>query len=1101
MSDAEPEGGRTVDRQEPTPGDVGGAGTAPGDRSPDRTTPTYWRSVERLLESPALPGSLSANSLSAGSLSDSPAPEPEFPPGADQPPDGVTRRAMLGLMGASFGLAGLTACRRPVEHIVPYVEGPEGLLPGVPERYATTLAFGTDVYGVVVESHEGRPTKVEGNRLHPASRGASSAWLQASILDLYDPDRSRSVLRRGATPGTENGAAPGHEPSTWEAFAGFWAELAAEGAAPGGRGLAVLSESFASPTTARLARRFAERFPEARLAIWEPAGDETLFAGIEKATGTARRPVLHLERAKTVLALDADLLLTEGGALASARGFAAGRRAGLSDGDGAAGAEMNRLYAVESALSVTGANADHRIALPSHRIGAFAAALARRLGVSPTSSNVPEGGGEDLPEPVRARLDLIARDLEETGPDALVTAGRRQPPEVHALVHRINDHLGAVGRTVTLHDPADVGWGRTTELAELAAALRAGTVQTLVILGGNPAYDAPGAVDFAGAMAAATHTVHLSDRLDETSRLAEWHLPRAHALEAWGDARAADGTASVAQPLVAPLFGGRSTLELLAMLAGEEEWQGAAQVRRTWGAEAPGPAWRRVLHDGVAGEAVGPAPGAPITVHRPETIATLAPGTDPANPTAASRTGATSAPFAQAAETAGGLELVLLVSPSVRAGRYANNAWLQEQPDPLTRLTWDNAALVSPATARELNVETGDVVRLTVENRSLDAPVWVAPGQADGSVAIELGFGRTAAGRVGDGVGVDANPLRPSSGVLFMTGVAAEPTGRRAELAQTQEHWSMEGRELVREASLAEYRERPDFAHHEHDPPIAVAGPAPLPGEGGSLWQEPSYDAGHQWGMAIDLASCIGCGACATACQAENNVPVVGKEQVSRGREMHWLRVDRYYAGDLETPQVVFQAVPCMHCENAPCEQVCPVAATVHDDEGLNAMVYNRCIGTRYCSNNCPYKVRRFNFFNYTKNTPELVKLAMNPDVTVRSRGVMEKCTYCVQRINRGKVGAKLEGRALADGEIETACQQACPAEAIVFGDLADPESRVSRAKRGPRSYALLAELNNQPRTTYLAKVRNPNPAWPHFGADARGGSEDASGSHTGEGA
>jgi len=444
---------------------------------------------------------------------------------------------------------------------------------------------------------------------------------------------------------------------------------------------------------------------------------------------------------------------------------------------------------------------------------------------------------------------------------------------------------------------------------------------------------------------------------------------------------------------------------------------------------------------------------------------------------------------------------VLLVSPSVRAGRFANNAWLQEQPDPLTRLTWDNAALVSPATARELGVETGDVVRLSAHGLAVEAPVWVAPGQADGSVAIELGFGRTAAGRVGDGVGVDANPLRPSSGVLFVTGVAVEPTGRRAELAQTQEHWSMEGRELVREASLAEYRERPDFAHHEHDPPIAVAGPAPALGsvgaQGGSLWQEPSYDAGHQWGMAIDLASCIGCGACTTACQAENNVPVVGKEQVSRGREMHWLRVDRYYAGDLETPRVVFQAVPCMHCENAPCEQVCPVAATVHDDEGLNAMVYNRCIGTRYCSNNCPYKVRRFNFFNYTKDTPELVKLAMNPDVTVRSRGVMEKCTYCVQRINRGKVGAKLEGRALADGDVETACQQACPAEAIVFGDLADPESRVSRAKRSARSYALLAELNNQPRTTYLAKVRNPNPAWPSTGETA----EAADRAHTGEGA
>ncbi|MGD2114912.1 MAG: Fe-S-cluster-containing hydrogenase [Acidobacteriota bacterium] len=1057
----------------------------------DRTTTSYWRSVERLLDSPALePGTEEEGRPGASRAQ---APSPEFPAGADEAPDGVTRRTMLGLMGASFGLAGMTACRRPVEHIVPYVDAPEGVLPGVAERYATTLTFGTEAYGAVVESHEGRPTKVEGNDLHPGSRGASSAWMQATVLDLYDPDRSRSVMHRasaesgadgeggpsagggshGGAGAAEDRGGSGHEPSDWDAFAAFWSEASSEDRAPAGRGLAVLTESFASPTMARLARRFAERYPEARLAVHDPVGDENRFAGIEAATGTARRPVLHLERATTVLALDADLLLTESDALAAARGFAAGRRAGLGEANGDGGS-MNRLYAVESALSLTGANADHRVALPSSRIGAFAAALAERLGVA----EIPDGLAGPLPEEARARLDLIADDLRAAGPDALVAAGRRQPPAVHALVHAVNQALGAVGRTVTLHDLADVGWGRVADLAELAQAMTSGTVDTLVILGGNPVYDAPGAAGFAEALRATPHTVHLSDRLDETSRLCEWHLPRAHALEAWGDARAADGTPSVAQPLIAPLFGGRSALEVLAMLAGEETWQGATQVQRTWGVEPsapgedparPGSPWRRVLHDGVAtaesAPELAPEPGPPVTVRRPETVATQAePGA------------------AGAGADGSDLELVFLVSPSVREGRFANNAWLQEAPDPLTRITWDNAALVSPATAGELGIETGDVVRLRVESgeesREIEIPAWVSPGQADRSVAVELGFGRTAAGRVGDRVGVDAYPLRGLADALFATGVTAEPTGRRAELVQTQEHWEMEGRGLVREASLGEYREHPEFARGEHDPPLAGTGPE----ESGSLWREPndgSDGESHQWGMVIDLASCIGCGACVTACQAENNVPVVGKEQVSRGREMQWLRVDRYYSGEASDPRVVFQTVPCMHCENAPCEQVCPVAATVHDDEGLNAMVYNRCIGTRYCSNNCPYKVRRFNFFNYTNETPELVKLAMNPDVTVRSRGVMEKCTYCVQRINEGKAESRKRGRPLADGDVTTACQQACPAEAIVFGDLADETSRVHRAKRDPRGYALLAELNNQPRTTYLAKVRNPNPEWP----------------------
>ncbi len=559
------------------------------------------------------------------------------------------------------------------------------------------------------------------------------------------------------------------------------------------------------------------------------------------------------------------------------------------------------------------------------------------------------------------------------------------------------------------------------------------------------------------------HLVHLTSRPNETSAGAEWTLPRSHFLESWGDARAADGTASVVQPLIAPLFDSRSDAEVLGLLVGETAEGGAGAptgklksgydlVRETWGAAAPeavtlGSPWRKILHDGVAPAGGGPSP-------TPLGAGGGRPSPPPPGP------------------VQGGVEVVFLLSPSVHDGRWANNAWLQEQPDPLTRISWGNAALVSRATAETLGVDSGDVVRLSSGDRSIEAPVWVQPGTADGTVAIELGFGRTASGRVGTGVGVNAYPLTGAHAGLFATGVQVTKTGRREALAQTQEHWSMEGRDVVREASLADFRAEPDLFRKETEaedrPPLENI-----------YVSEHAYTEGHQWAMTIDLATCIGCNACVAACQAENNVPVVGKTQVANGREMLWLRVDRYFAGpDEADPEVVFQAVPCMHCENAPCEEVCPVAATVHDPEGLNAMVYNRCIGTRYCSNNCPYKVRRFNFFNYTKDLPELVQLAMNPEVTVRSRGVMEKCTYCVQRIEEGKIRAKRAERPLRDGEIKTACQQTCPADAIVFGDKNDPGSRVSKERKDPRNYTLLAELNNRPRTTYQAKLRNPNPQW-----------------------
>ncbi|MFQ5789283.1 MAG: TAT-variant-translocated molybdopterin oxidoreductase [Acidobacteriota bacterium] len=983
----------------------------------------YWRSLERLLDSPALRDQLAG----------------EFPEGAVDPPSGMSRRSLLKLMGASFALAGLASCRRPEEAIVPFVKAPEDLVPGVPKQYATTMPFGTSAYGVLVESHEGRPTKVEGNRLHPSSQGAASSWMQAAILDLYDPDRSPRVLER---------VDGNFHASTWARFIDSWQRTASEMEASGGTGLAVLVEAYSSPALSRLAALFQERFPKARWVVYEPVGDENLFEGLRLATGKAYRPVYHLEKAKRMLALDSDFLSAESESVRSAKGFAAGRKV-TSRGD-----EMNRLYVVESTMSLTGANADHRLALRSAQIPALCAALALELRDLGLPLDLPrEVSPLPLPRTALLKLKTIARDLARWPGQALVLAGRRQPPELHALVFAVNRAIGALGRTFSLGELRDVGWGKTSDLCALVEEMNQGRTSTLVLLGGNPAYNAPADLDFEEALQRVKQTIQLSTGRNETSRLADWHLPQAHFLEAWGDARSREGLVSIIQPLIAPLFEARSLLEVLGVLVRDQASDGFGLVRDAWlggvlGDEDVEARWNRALHDGILEAGTLPLVTATLEEGAAERAFTALLGAPPANESE-------------------GFEIVFTPSHAVFDGRFANNGWLQELPDPVTKLTWDNAVLVSPGTAGELQIKTGDRVRLELRGRQLEAPVFVLPGQADGSVALALGYGRTAAGRVGDGVGVNAYLLRHSKALHFDGGLRIQPTRRSHPFAQTQEHWEMEGRDLVREASLDEYRQGSHFASRRQDEP------RPLP-----LWQEHSYSEGYQWGMAIDLGACVGCNACVTACQAENNTPIVGKEQVARGREMHWLRVDRYFAGAASDPEVVFQPVPCMHCENAPCEQVCPVAATVHDREGLNSMVYNRCIGTRYCSNNCPYKVRRFNFFNYTKDLPETVRMAMNPDVTVRSRGVMEKCTYCVQRINETKIKAKQAGRSVRDGEIQTACQQTCPTEAIVFGDINDLESRVTQLKGQDRNYVLLEELHHKPRTSYLAKLRNPNPEW-----------------------
>jgi MoCo/4Fe-4S cofactor protein with predicted Tat translocation signal len=971
------------------------------------TTPRQWRSLRVLTDAEA-----------AAAYRDG-----EFPPGADEAPDAMSRRQALGLMGATLSIAGLTACRRPEEHIVPYVDMPESVVPGVPTWYATTMPAGTTAYGILVESHEGRPTKIEGNELHPSTAGASSGRIQSAIFDLYDPDRSRFVTKRG-------------EGSSWAEFVNAWKELAKGHEADGGAGLAVVSEPFSSPTQARLVAAFRQRWPKARWIAHAPLAS----LNATEAAGRPMATTYQLDKARVIVALDSDILMTHTEMVRHTQGFAAGRR---TAGEHA----MNRLWVVEGAHTVTGANADHRLRLSTRLVPQFTA--AQQAAVS---------GGNVAPPPgvQPAFMKALVQDLTANRGASVIIAGRRQPASVHAAVAALNATLGNVGQTVIQRETPDALPPGRGEMRALVDAMKGGQIQTLVVMGANPAYDAAADLGFADAAKKVGNLVHVGQHVDETAALASWHVPTAHFLEAWGDARSIDGTRSVVQPLIAPLYGGKSAIEVTSLFATGEEKTGHDLVRETWQPMLPGDfeaRWRRVLHDGLLAEA--------------DVVA----GT----PAAAAGSSALADDAARwAAGGAGTMELVFQPCPKLFDGKSANNAWLQETPDPMTKVTWDNPLLLSPATAAAANVKDGDIVRVKANGRSLELPVFALPGMADGTLVATLGYGRKAAGRVGNGVGYDTYALRTEQGGDVVVGATLEKTGATMLLSQTQEHGWMHptdgtpgpDRPLVREATLAAYGKEPDFAREadKENPPLF------------NLWKDHTYDTGHQWGMAIDLNSCTGCNACVVACQSENNVPVVGKEQVRRGREMAWIRIDRYFTGEPADASAVFQPVPCMHCENAPCEQVCPVAATVHDHEGLNTMVYNRCIGTRYCSNNCPYKVRRFNFFNYTKDTPETLKMANNPDVSVRSRGVMEKCTYCVQRINRGRQEAKLEGRDMRDGDVKTACQQACPAQAITFGDLRDPQSAVAKAKGGNRNYALLAELNTRPRTTYLAKIRNPHP-------------------------
>ncbi len=982
----------------------------------------YWRGLEELADSEEFVQAL----------------QREFPEQASELADPVSRRRFLQLMGASLALAGASACTgRTPEKIVPYVRQPEEIVPGEPLYYASALTLGGYATGVLVESHMGRPTKIEGNPEHPASLGATDSIMQAEVLGLYDPDRSQVVLRNGRI-------------STWEKFLATITTQLTTMAAAGSGGLRLLTGRVSSPTLADQIERLLRRFPGARWHQYEPVSRVAAHRGGLQAFGEPVEARYDFSRAEVVLTLDADLFAASmPGHVRYLRDLAERRRVRKDQ------REMVRLYAVDSSPSLTGAWADHRWRLRAAEVGAFARALAALLAVPGVRD---EGEAlarfESLDTGVKTEwLQALAEDLLAHRGRCAVVPGEEQPAAVHALAHALNAHLGNHGSTVLLADPVVARPVDEIEsLRELVEEMRAGEVELLVILGGNPVYDAPADLDFLEAMQRVPVRVHHGLYADETAEYCHWHVPATHALESWGDARAWDGTITFVQPLIEPLYNGRAEIELLAALLGQAERNARdileAYWRDAWGAgrvdRALGPtferAWRRMLHDGLL-------PGSALP-HRPRPL----------------RAGWDAGPSTPAPA---GLEVLFRPDPAVYDGRFANNGWLQETPRPLTKLTWDNAALLSPRTAERHGVSNGDVVTIRSGDRSVQAPVWVQPGHAEGSVTLHLGYGRRRTGRVGRGAGFDAYRLRTSAGLGFDTGFEIAATGARYPLASTQLHHSMQGRDLVRVGELQEFREHGTI-HHPH---------AHEPGPEDSLLPPWKYE-GHSWAMEIDLNLCVGCNGCVTACQAENNIPIVGKDQVANGREMHWIRIDRYYGGSLDEPETVFQPVTCMHCDNAPCEVVCPVAATVHGSEGLNEMVYNRCVGTRYCANNCPYKVRRFNFLDYAdvSGTPELM-MQHNPDVTVRSRGVMEKCTYCVQRINRARQEAKIEGRELRDGDVVTACQQACPAQAIVFGDVNDPDSEIARVRAEPLHYGLLVELGTRPRTNYLARLRNPNPA------------------------
>ena len=1100
----------------------------------------YWRSVDEFVDAPEFEEFVKR----------------EYPVHSEDWDKAVSRRTFVKLMGGTLALAGLSGCViQPAEKIVPYVRPEEDLLPGRPLFFATAMTVGGIATGLLAKSFDGRPIKLEGNPGHPGSLGATDAWAQASLLDMYDPDRSQEVSFRGS-------------PTTWQNFITALRSSIDENRTDGGAGIRFLTETVTSPTLQAQFRQISSELPNARWYQYEPINNDNAIAGARMAFGSPVQTIYKFDLADRILTLDKDIFSDFN--IRYKKDYA--KKKNLRGEN----KEINRLYTIETTMTLTGAKADHRIAVRPSQMPEVAKAVAAALGVGGAASTYTENA---------QWIAAMAKDLMAYRGRSIVVPGDNQSPVVHALAHAMNAALGNVGQTVVYADPFTPSEKTQIEqLRELITDIDAGRVKMLVILGGNPVYTTPADLKLdANRMNKVPLRVHLGRHIDETGELCHWHVSEKHYLESWGDARAYDGTVSIIQPLIQPLYDSRSVYEVAQLFLRENfDQRDYDIVRAYWQTQNIGSGRAAAATAGPAAQAAPSDRGVQTSPGQVTSANAVSPQTQPSAPVAGqgTRTGAgtpagssaspTTGQQSAQSPTAGGgasptfednwrrivhdgvvpnttftprnsavnaafltqpiatppnsgpLEISIWPDPSIYDGRFANNGWLQELPKPLTKITWDNVALVSPKTAHDLGLNRGndsdeisggerpisfinskgtnmfsDLVKLSYQGLEISkgVPVWIAPGQPDGVVTIFTGYGRTRGGRVGTGLGYNAFEVMRSDAMHYGTGNISA-TGEQATIASTQIHFNMEGRDILRVWDVNNLEnEAKAGAQPNHYPDSMYKTAA-------DDYQK-IYEKHNRWGMAIDLNSCVGCNACVMACQSENNIPVVGKEQVERSREMHWLRIDTYYAGgDVNNPEGPhFQPVLCMQCEQAPCEVVCPVTATVHSAEGLNDMVYNRCVGTRYCSNNCPYKVRRFNFMLYQDwDTPQY-KLMRNPEVTIRSRGVMEKCTYCTQRIAAARIEAEKDARPIADGEVLTACQAACPTDAIVFGDMNDKESQVVKLKHDPRNYNLLNELNTQPRTTYLAELKNQNPEMPdykqpkahveHKEGKASGGSED----------
>jgi molybdopterin-containing oxidoreductase family iron-sulfur binding subunit len=982
----------------------------------------YWQSIDELAGTPEFEAAVAK----------------EFPDAAQEWVDPVSRRGFLKLMSASLALAGLAGCtKQPDEPIYPYVKQPEDLVLGKSNYFATAHPFATGGVPLLVKADAFRPIKVDGNPDHPYNLGSSDVFTQGSLLDMYDPDRSQHALLRGAA-------------TDYVEFLAAYRERLIAGKANGGEGLYFLSTTFTSPTLQRQWSEAQKAYPKAKLIQYDPVLSGTLLEG-----GVGAQ--FSLDKADVIVSLDADFLsgATYPGFHKLLRDYAQRRKLAGED------KTMNRLYAIESTPTTTGLKAEHRLGLRASEVPAFAAALAAAVGATGISAPAYSW----TPEQTRF-LTALAKDLKANAGKSVVIPGLYTDPSVEAIADAINGTLGNIGKTVTIPQATggiETPGGQIAAIKGLVADLNAGKVDWLIMLNSNPVYDAPADLNFKTAMGKAKMSVHLGSHVGETGSEAIWHLPAAHYLEMWSDARSYDGTVSIIQPLIEPLYGGHSAHDLIQAMLDEPQLSAYEAVRETWKSTIKGDfelGWRKALHGGwIDGTAYGTSGAAPSIA-----------GVKVPTPSAKDS-----------------FEIIFRPDPNIYDGRYSNVGWLQELPKPVTNLAWDNAALVSGATLTKLAVEEGDIVELTVGSAKVKAPILVAPGHPDNSATLYLGYGRESSGRVGAGAGFNAYLLRTSDAPFFTTGSIKKVDGKWG-IAVTKSHYQdhrgkmaggkgdgnysletneAETRGVIRSATLEEYKANPGFANEGEEHPKDEYGTTLFPN-----W---SYKD-NAWGMSIDLNSCTGCNACIVGCYAENNIAVVGKQQVRIGRNMQWLRIDTYFEGDLAAPRAHFQPMACQHCENAPCEQVCPVGATVHTPEGINTMVYNRCVGTRYCSNNCPYKVRRFNFLLFSDFETESLKLMRNPDVSVRSRGVMEKCSYCIQRISEAKIDADKENRPIADGEVITACQQACPASAITFGNINDKTSKVAKLHKDERTYSVLADLNTRPRTQYVAAVLNPNP-------------------------